>query len=296
MIAVPETFATAAIKRNGEAGRQWINELPGLMEMLCAQWKLRIDGNVMHGYLSLVIPVRRGDEACVLKVAWPGASAQDEAAALVAWNGQGTVRLLDMAPTMGAMLLERLDHTRSLEDVEIADALVIAGRLLRQLAIPASPGFRLLQTVAAELSQDLPVRWEQFGRPMSRQLLDQSCDLARQLGMSTDNLLVNYDLHYANVLASARAAWLVVDPKVVTGDPAFGIAQLLWCRLEEIQAQGGLDRHFQQLIEAAELDMARAQAWTLVRCVDYWLWGVSVGFTYDPARCQIITDWLVQKM
>jgi hypothetical protein len=46
------------------------------------------------------------------------------------------------------------------------------------------------------------------------------------------------------------------------------------------------------LIEAAELDLERARLWTLVRCVDYWLWGRSIGLTEDPARCQAITDWL----
>jgi len=30
-----------------------------------------------------------------------------------------------------------------------------------------------------------------------------------------------------------------------------------------------------------------------VRCVDYWLWGLSVGLTEDPVRCQRIINWLV---
>jgi streptomycin 6-kinase len=127
---------------------------------------------------------------------------------------------------------------------------------------------------------------------MPRHLLDQACDLAAQLGRSTERLLVNYDLHYADVLASEREPWLAVDPKVVVGDPEFGVAQLLWRRLEDIEAQGGLERHFRLLTEAAALDHQRARAWTLVRCVDYWLWGLSVGLTEDPARCEIIVNWL----
>jgi hypothetical protein len=67
----------------------------------------------------------------------------------------------------------------------------------------------------------------------------------------------------------------------------------VWRRLEDIEARGGLDRQFGALTEAAELDPALARAWTLVRCVDYWLWGVSVGLTHDPARCERIIDWLV---
>jgi len=139
----------------------------------------------------------------------------------------------------------------------------------------------------------LPQRWEQYRRPMPQRWVEHACELAVQLGASTGNLLVNYDLHYANVLMGKREPWLVVDPKVVIGDPEFGIAQLLWCRLEDIEVQGGLDRHFRILVEAAIVDPVRARSWTLVRCVDYWLWAVSVGLTHDPARCEAIVNWLL---
>ena len=144
-----------------------------------------------------------------------------------------------------------------------------------------------------DLCHTLLKRWEQYGRPMPQRWVEQACELAVQLGTSCGNLLVNYDLHYADVLRGKREPWLVVDPKVVIGDPEFGIAQLLWCRLEDIEAKGGLDRHFRMLIEAATLDPVRARSWTLVRCVDYWLWALSVGLTHDPDRCETIVNWLI---
>lgn len=292
MFTVPEAFARDTIIREGEAGRQWIGELPHLVAQLCHQWDLVIDGAPMHGYLGVVIPVQHGTELCVLKVSWIDESNAEEALALAAWNGQGAVQLLAAEPTVGALLLERLDHRRPLNDVAIDEALVVAGRLLRRLAIPAAVNLRPLQTMAAEIAQSLPTRWERYGRPLLRHVVDQACDLALHHGATATKLLVNYDLHYENVLAGQREPWLAVDPKVVIGDPEFGIAQLLWTRLEEIEATGGLARHFAHLIEAAELDEALARAWTLVRCVDYWLWGLSVGLTEDPKRCAVITRWL----
>jgi streptomycin 6-kinase len=122
--------------------------------------------------------------------------------------------------------------------------------------------------------------------------LDRACQLASELGPSAGTLLVNYDLIYADVLAGEREPWLVVDPKVVSGDLEYGVAQLLWRRLEEMQARRGLDYYFQSLTEAAGLDAALTRSWTFVRCVDYWLWGTSIGLTEDPARCKAITDWL----
>lgn len=293
MITVPQAFAAETVTREGDAGRRWLEALPGLVEDLCGQWKLVVDGPVMHGYLGLVVPMRREDEACVLKVSWIEESTRDEEIALAAWNGQGAVRLLATQPEHGALLLERLDYQRSLNDVGIAEAVEIAGRLFRRLAIPAPAGLRSLQVVSETLRRTLPERWERYGRPMPQCVLEQVCELAIQLGASSGNLLVNYDLHYLDVLAGEREPWLAVDPKVVIGDPEFGIAQLLWCRLEDIEAQGGLEHHFRLLSEAAALDQDRARAWTLVRCVDYWLWGLSVGLTYDPAHCKVIVDWLV---
>lgn len=292
MIVVPQPFATDTIIREGDEGREWIDALPNLVESLCNQWNLIVDGPPMHGYLGLVIPARRRDEPCVLKVSWIDESTVEEEIALAAWNGQGAVRLLDAQPNLGALLLERLDSQRSLNNVGIAEAVDIAGRLLRRLSIQAPTGLRSLHTVTQTLHRTLPERWERYGRPMPHRLLEQACDRAIQLGASTQSLLVNYDLHYIDVLASKREPWLVVDPKVVVGDPEFGVAQLLWCRLEDMQAQGGLDRHFRMLTEAAMLDFERARSWTLVRCVDYWLWGLSVGLTEDPARCETILNWL----
>lgn len=293
MITVPAAFSEAAIAREGAAGRAWVLALPELVATLCQRWDLVLDGAPMHGALGLVVPVRRGDEACVLKISSADESTEGEAAALAAWDGRGAVRLLAVEPSQNAMLLERLDFSRPLNTLPIEEAMGIAGRLLRRLAIPAPDGFRSARSMVDKMAQNLPERWEQYGRPMSRRSLEQAYDMATQLRASNGSLLINYDLHYDDVLASKREPWLAVDPKIATGDPEFGVAQLLWCRLEDIEAAGGLDRQFRVLCEAADLDPALARAWTLVRCVDYWLWGLSAGLTHDPVLCARIVDWLM---
>jgi streptomycin 6-kinase len=216
-----------------------------------------------------------------------------EVAALSAWKGNGAAKLLAAEPSHGAMLLERLDYSRSLNDVPIEEAIAIAGRLLRRLAIEAPAEFTQLRDWSEVISRNLPERWERYGRPMPRRTLDHARELTAHLGEAcTTKLLVNYDLHYADTLVGAREPWLVVDPMVIVGDLEFGIAQLLWTRLEDMEAQRGLGYYFNVLTEAAELEPALARDWTLVRCVDYWLWGLSVGLTYDPARCERIINRL----
>lgn len=293
MITIPEQFARDTLTREREAGRQWLADLPRLVDSLCQHWQLTVDGPPMHGYLGLVIPVRRGEELAVLKVSWIDDSNKEEALALAAWKGHGAVQLLATEPAVGAMLLERLDQRRCLNDLPVDEALTVAGRLLRRLAIPTTGNLRSQAALAAEIIQNLPERWQRYGRPLPQAVLDQAIALAQQHGPAVNQLLINYDLHYENVLAGSREAWLAVDPKVVVGDPEFGIAQLLVNRLAEIEAQGGLAQHFLILTEAAELNQELARAWTLVRCVDYWLWGLSVGLTEDPIRCARIVDWVI---
>jgi streptomycin 6-kinase len=292
VIEVPADFAAGIVTLGGDAGRRWLDRLPSLVDDLCQRWHLVVDGAPMHGYLGLVVPVMRGDKQCVLKVSRLDESTAAEIAALTLWNGQGAVRLLAADPAIGALLLERLDSQRSLREVEIGRAVTIAGGLLHRLAVPALNNLPQLTTAAAGLAETLPKRWERLNRPMPRAFLDAARDAAIQIGPSAGSLLVNYDLHYGNVLAGEREPWLAIDPKVVVGDPEYGLAQLLWTRLEEIEQAGGLSYHFSALVDQAGLDLSRARSWTLVRCVDYWLWALSVGLTEDPVRCQAITTWL----
>ena len=246
---MPEAFAADTVAREGVNGRSWIDALPSLVESLCAKWGLVVDGVSMHGYFGLVVPVRRRNELCVLKVSWVTPEIEDEAAALLAWQGRGAVQLLAHEPEVGAMLLERLDFRRLLRDEPIGEAVLVAGRLLRRLGIPAVGDFRRLSEVAPAIGDSLGERWVGNGRPFSRAVLEKAQYFARELSGQTADLLVNWDIHYENILAGTREPWLVVDPKAVIGDPEYGVAQLLFTRLEDMQAHGGLARLFHLLVE-----------------------------------------------
>lgn len=292
MFQVPAQFAANIAQWYGEAGREWLSRAPAIVKTLCSRWELEIDGETKHGGLSLAIPTRRVAEASLLKIGLKDESTQHEALALATWKGEGAVLLLAEAPEMGAMLLERLNASCSLNDIPLDDAVPIAGSLLRRLAIPSPAEVPKLREIALRFPQEARRRWEKQGRPIPENIIKRAASLATELAPSVQSLLVNYDLIYEDVLSGEREEWLVVDPKVVAGDPEYGVAQLLWRRLEEMEEQGGLTRHFDRLVAAAELDAARARAWTFVRCVDYWLWGLSVGLTEDPKRCNIICEWL----
>jgi streptomycin 6-kinase len=247
----------------------------------------------MHGYVGLVLPVtRKAREALVLKLSWVDPETEQEADALAAWSGEGAVRLISSDRDEGALLLERLDAARDLRTLAPCEAMEIAGGLLRRLAIPAPSWARRLDDEAAALRQALPGRWHATGRCLPRTLVERTLELIEVLTPADGDLLVDTDLHHENVLSGGREPWLAIDPKVVAGDPEFGVAQLLWQPHSGASCRADLERLFGVLVDAAGLDRERARGWTLVRILDYWLWAQQFGLTRDAARCERLVAWL----
>lgn len=297
LIRVPEGFAADTLTREGESARTWLARLPELVGELCVRWGLRVTGDPMHGYMALVVPVLRGDARCALKVSWIDDETVNEAAALALWNGGGAVRLLDADDTVGALLLEWLDPRRRLAEADLSVAVPVAGRLLRRLAVPVPAGWPGrpvpgLRQWALDLAAELPGLWRDTGRPFPERRLDEAVEIAAALAPRAGGLPANRDMHYWNVLAGEREAWLVIDPKVMRGDAEFGLAPLLWRRLGEAGGPAGLRRRFDALVDEAGLDAELARGWTLLRAVDYQLWGLRLGLTEDPALCATVLGWL----
>ncbi len=294
-IEIPKQFEEAVIRERGAAGRKWLDDLSTKISQYCDRWKLIVEssGMVHHGHLGVVLPVRRGDEVCVLKLTWVDEETKDEALALRTWNGNGAVKLLESDANEGVILLEALNTERTLGSVPIDEAVDISAKLLRRLAIPAPSGMLELQPYIERLSRIMDERWHRFGEPFDKNILDRTQEVIIKLAPSAANLIVNQDLHYDNVLAGTRESWLVIDPKVVTGDPEFGVAPLLWRRPEQAVDANGLTKRMDQIVQTAELDRKRALGWALMRTVEYWLWALEFGLTEDPKRCELIVSWLL---
>jgi streptomycin 6-kinase len=206
------------------------------------------------------------------------------------------VRLIDAREDVGAMLLERLDPDRSLEQVHGDEAVLVAGQLLRRLSIPPPPGLSTVTEELAELRAGLLVQWDRWGRPFPRRVLDLALDLAAAPVGDGLPRIVNQDLHYGNVLGGARERWLVIDPTPLAGHPEFGVAPLLWTRFRDLRSRSDLERRLDLLVEAAELDPRSARGMSVVRIVDYWLWAVEQGSSDDTEKCRALLGWLLPRL
>jgi streptomycin 6-kinase len=267
-------------------GQEWLAALPDTVEAICRRWTLTVDGNVMHGSNALVVPVRQGATPLALRLAPPDDRSRGEAMALRFWDGRGTVQLVNADVDTGAMLLERLDGSRSLATLSLNEAMPIIARVMRRLAVPAPPDVPSTDDLVRERAVTMVEVWSALGEPFDRAILDTAIDAAARLDTPGADVAVNGDLHFEQVLAGQREPWLVVDPVLLRGDITYDLARILWTRLDEMTTDAEVVHWFNVIVCEADLDRDRAAAWVRFRTVDYWLWGLGFGLTEDPVRCE----------
>lgn len=281
-MVVPEELTALHVKHG--AGLAWSEGLPELAAGYLERWELTLDGGPMHGIVSLVLPVVRADgTAAVLKLQPLDDESAGEADGLRAWDGDGSVRLLDDDPSTGTMLLERLDAARPLSVVadHMKATFVLAELLSRLVAVPAPAGLRRLGDIASAMLEQVPMAHRGLPEADDRRLLDRCASAVRDLVAEPGDRLLHWDLHFDNVLASDREPWLAIDPKPLVGDPGFDLMPALDNRWDDIVATGDVTRavreRFDLMTEVLGLDRRRAAGWTLGRALQNILWDVEDG-------------------
>jgi streptomycin 6-kinase len=281
--------------RRGPDWARWVEQLPGRLAALLEEWELAPDGWSMHGYCSVVVPVRTSDgEQAVLKVAFDvDEESEHEHLVLRHWGGRGAVRLLRADPHRRAMLLERLHH-EDLTGLPDLQACEVVAELYPRLHLPALPQLRTVTSYVERWSA--PLATMPRNAPIPRRMVDQALSLARDLvaDPASTGAIVHGDLHYLNVLAADREPWLVIDPKPMSGDPHFEPAPMLWNRMDELgdAVRAGVRRRFHTLVDAAGLDEARARDWVIVRMVLNAHWAVQDAQRAERDLTAEEQDWI----
>ncbi len=272
--------------RDRDDGRAWISSLPTLMAQACARWSLTLGEPYEGSYASLVVPAGRdGDSSMVLKLQFPHRESEHEAAALRVWGGNGAVRLIDHAPDLGALLLERCVPGTYLADAGVDIALPVLAHLVRRLAVPMSAPFTALADEALRWAENLPSNWDAAGRPFERRLVDHALELLAVLaGTQGEQVLIHQDLHAHNVLRAWRETWLVIDPKPLHGEIEFALAPIV--RSYELgHSREAVLHRLDRLVKAVGVDRDRARDWCFAQTVAWSVEG-SVAFHkhLDTAR------------
>ncbi|MGZ0149742.1 aminoglycoside phosphotransferase family protein [Kribbella sp. WER1] len=273
------------IRNHREKASDWLDSLPGAVERYVGEWDLTVDGDVLSGEASLIVPVvRRDGTAAMLKLQSVNDESESEALALRTWNHDDVVQVLEDDPTTSTILLERL-HPRTLDDVpdDVEATRILAELLSRLMVVPAPSGVRRLADIAGQMLADAPAIIPLLADPADRALTRRLADRMAEMLPEPGDRLLHWDLHYYNVLAADRQPWLVIDPKPLAGDPAFELMPAVWNRWDDLVATGDLPQairnRFDLMLDVTGIPRDRALAWTAGRILQNVLWFTADGDT-----------------
>jgi len=252
------------------------------------QWGLVQDGRPVETPSSVLMPVRRGDERAMLKVARVDEERRG-GGVMAWWAGRGAVRVLEHDDT--AVLLERAVGPRSLA-IPVATGLGTAGwerddahatEVLCEMA-------RTLHAVdAAEPDRPPGVapldRWFRDLLAVEgtlRGFLHRSAVTARELLADPwDETVLHGDLHHGNVLDTGTvqsAQWRAIDPKGLVGERGFDYANIFCNPTPEVAVSPGrLERQVEVISAAADLDRDRLLRWVVAWTGLSYVWHTSEG-------------------
>ena len=223
------------------------------------------------------MPVRREDgSAAVLKVNFPEPESEHEADALASWSGTGAVRLFRRDDERRALLVERCAPGTSLWEVDEDEADRIAAGVLEQLWSTAPPAvLRRLDDEAARWARELPLTWEEAGRPFGQALLDEAVEFLGSPSPRENAVVLHQDFHGGNILRSQRG-WLAIDPKPLAGERAFDVASLLRDRRFDLvnNPAGRIRRRLDFFSDRLGLDRERVRGWGIAHAL---AWGFERG-------------------
>ncbi|HEX6384194.1 MAG TPA: aminoglycoside phosphotransferase family protein [Anaerolineae bacterium] len=269
-----------------EGGKEWLANLPQLIAVCKARWGLTVQSHFAGLSYNYVAPANMADGTeIVLKLGVTREELTMEIEALRLYDGRAMCRLVDADAEQGILLLERLQPGHMLTAVsDDEEATRIAADVMRRLwrSLPEGHTFPSVSEWADGLAR-LRAEFGGTTGPFSARLVEMAESLfADLLASSAEPVLLHGDLHHYNILAAEREPWLAIDPKGVSGEPAYEVGALIRNPMPDIYGWSDLERvlarRFDILAEMLALDRQRLVAWSVAQQV------LSAWWAYEDLR------------
>ena len=204
-------------------------------------------------------------------------------AVLAAFDGRGTVRLLDDAG--GVLRLERLEPGTSLVPLVLDGGDDGASRILadviHRMAPRQSGAFPTVHDWAFAFDLYLATTDRSIPRPL---VMAAQQTYLRLCASQTAPRLLHGDLHHGNVLYDARRGWLAIDPKGVIGEREYEIGAALRNPYEcadLVTQPATITRRASLFAHLLGLDVDRILAWGFAQAVLAAVWEFEDGIAVD---------------
>ncbi|WP_457766607.1 aminoglycoside phosphotransferase family protein [Coxiella burnetii] len=280
-----KTLETNAINVWGENGKSWLNQLPGIIKQLSDYWSLRgiqpID-NMSYNYVAKA--VQNDQLPVVLKISCDKQLIENESRALKSFNGQGSVRMLDMHHELNALLLEQAIPGNLLKSDypgNIKNTIKVYASVVNALASCPEPSDE--HTHVSKWCEAL----DRINDDQIRPHFIRKAKVLRDflLSSATTEYLCHADLHLENIINHGNR-WLSIDPKGIIGEMAFEAAafdfidQNEWSEPDTIQDK--MITRVSLLANVLAIDQERLFAWVFLRAIISAQWFIEDNG--DPAE------------
>jgi streptomycin 6-kinase len=281
----------------GVDGKQWLENLPSLLEEAAQKWELTLGEPLLLSYNYVCAAKRADGTDVVLKLGVPNRELKSELAALRLFNGDGACRLLEADDDRYMFLLERLkpgEMLTTLKDDE--EATHIAADVMTHLwrKPPSDEGFIKLSEWFAALDGLRP-RYAGGTGPFPKWLVERVESLLPELFADPNPpVLMHGDFHHFNVLSSERG-WLAIDPKGVIGPAGYECGPLLMNPIPDFpyrpEAVRQTERRIAILSERLGFTREHIRDWGLCHCLLSGWWDLAeddTGSEYTVGCAQVL--------
>lgn len=255
----------------GDQGRQWLADLPVLVEELATKWglsDLKPVGNLTYNY---VLSGLRSTQPIIVKMGLDEEGLAREARALIAFKGPFAAELLGQQPN--ALLLERAIPGHTLQSYfpdRDSEAVHIACDIIENLHTAPTASTPPSRTPAERLTKldkewDIPEHYLQKARMLRDELL----------ATAPASVFIHKDMHHDNILKHGDR-WVIIDPKGVLGESAYEIAIFICSPVRQLIAAPDAHKIIKQRVaiaaERLSIDPRRIQNWTFIHAMLSWMW------------------------
>lgn len=220
-----------------------------------------------------------------------------EPEALMLFDGNGCVRLLDYDPAAKCLLLEYIKPGITLKTFfpdNDETAIEITSQLIKKIhaknVLTTAIGFKTID-------EWLSLLHTFKSNKIAATLLTKAQILSKQLlSLKQELYLLHGDLHHENILQSSLQGWIAIDPKGVIGPLEYEVGRFIMNPIPDLLQQPDAKKIIQHRIDKFSqlfgFDRQRLVDWAFVQAVLSACWteegGSEVFFTYFVAFAKTI--------
>lgn len=269
-----------------EKGRNWLADLPVLIEGLKLSWNLSDIIPVENMTYNYVAKAKQDNTRCVvLKISCNAKLLADEIKMLQHFENNGAVKVIAYNSECSAALLQQAIPGTSLKSLypqnvdKVMEIYVdVVRKLHRQVATENKHSYTSQYTYR-NVKEWLATLDNITSPLLPAELMGKAIQLKRELlNTTSEEKILHGDLHHDNIIQD-RHAWRVIDPKGIVGELGFEIAAFDFIHQSELENNLDIPSLFKKRIEKfshkSELEATRLAKWVYVRLMMSAAWFVE---------------------